>query len=165
MLWGAEGGIEMLVIRPIHLRAANEYVKAYHRHNIPTAGGKFAIQCLEDNRPCGVAICGRPISRNLDDNLTLEIYRNCTDGTRNACSKLYGACVNIARHMGYARVITYTLASESGASLKASNFLKAAEVSGEKWHGVRAKDYYISPEITKYRWECVLREDNDNGEN
>ena len=82
-----------LDIRPIHLKSAREYVGAHHRHNIPPVGGKFAIACYTDGRICGVAICGRPVSRALDDGGTLEIYRNCTDGTRNACSKLYGACI------------------------------------------------------------------------
>ena len=39
------------------------------------------------DRLCGVAICGRPVARYLDDGLTLEILRCCTDGTYNACSK------------------------------------------------------------------------------
>lgn len=87
----------MLTIRPIHLKAANEYVAAHHRHNIPTVGGKFAVSCYAGERLCGVAICGRPVSRCLDDGFTLEIYRNCTDGTYNACSKLYGACVRVVQ--------------------------------------------------------------------
>ena len=39
----------------------------------------------------GVAIVGRPVSRYLDNGLTLEVNRLCTDGTKNACSFLYGA--------------------------------------------------------------------------
>ena len=105
----------MLTIGPIHLAPA------------PPVGGKFAVACHDDGRMCGVAICGRPVARRLDDGTTLEIYRNCTDGTRNACSKLYGACQRIARDMGYKRVITYTLASENGASLRASNFKSCGE--------------------------------------
>lgn len=112
----------MLEIRPTHLKPAREFVGKYHRHNIPPVGGKFAISCFEGERLCGVAICGRPTARKLDDGATLEIYRNCTDGTRNACTKLYGACVRIARDMGYKKVITYTLESENGASLRAANF-------------------------------------------
>lgn len=91
----------MLEIRPIHLKPAREFVARYHRHNIPPVGGKFAISCFDNDRICGVAICGRPIARGLDNGEILEIYRNCTDGTRNACTKLYGACVRIARNMGY----------------------------------------------------------------
>lgn len=146
-----------LDIRPIHLKSAREYVSAYHRHNIAPVGGKFAIACYTDGRICGVAICGRPVSRVLDDGVTLEIYRNCTDGTRNACSKLYGACIKIARAMGYGKVITYTLASESGTSLRASNFTCAGYAGGTEWTGARKRDYYVSPPERKLRWVYNLK--------
>ena len=142
----------MLEIKPIHLAQAKEYVGQYHRHNIPPVGGKFAVGCYENDRLCGVAICGRPTARRSDDGLTLEIYRNCTDGTPNACSKLYGAACKIAKDMGYKRVITYTLASENGASLKASNFTYEGEAGGVAWTGVRRRNYYVSPEEMKNRW-------------
>lgn len=142
----------MLEIRPIHLAPAREYVREYHRHNIPPVGGKFAVSCYDDDRLCGVAICGRPTARRLDDGKTLEIYRNCTDGTRNACSKLYGACQRIAKDMGYVRVITYTLTSEDGASLKAANFKCSGEAGGLAWTGSRKRDYFVAPEEMKNRW-------------
>lgn len=133
----------MLEIRPTHLKAAREFVGRYHRHNIPPVGGKFAISCYEGERLCGVAICGRPTARRLDNGETLEIYRNCTDGTRNACTKLYGACIRIARDMGYRKVITYTLESENGASLRAANFTFAGSAGGIAWTGKRRRDYYF----------------------
>ncbi len=142
----------MLTVKPIHLKQANEYVRQYHRHNIPTTGGKFAISLYENDRMCGVAICGRPTARKLDDGLTLEIYRNCTDGTRNACSKLYGACCRIANEMGYRKVITYTLQSENGSSLKASNFQNDGVAGGIQWSGERKREYFVSPPERKYRW-------------
>ena len=143
----------MISIAPIHLKDAAVFVSKYHRHNIAPRGGKFAIACLDDGRLCGVAICGRPIARKLDDGGTLEIYRNCTDGTKNACSKLYGACVRIARDMGYAKVITYTLQSESGASLKAANFaLEKENCGGKQWTGTRKRDYFVSPAELKKRY-------------
>ena len=142
----------MLQIRPIHLKAAREYVGEHHRHNIPPVGGKFAVSCYDNDRICGVAICGRPTSRKLDDGITLEIYRNCTDGTYNACSKLYGACCKIGRDMGYTRVITYTLESENGASLKAANFKLDGKAGGTAWTGERKRDYYVSPPEMKNRW-------------
>lgn len=141
-----------LTIAPIHLREAKEFVGRYHRHNIPPVGGKFAVACLDDGRLCGVAICGRPTARRSDDGKTLEIYRCCTDGTRNACSKLYGACVKIGWDMGYQRIVTYTLASECGASLRASGFVFEGEAGGLAWTGSRHRDYYISPEEMKNRW-------------
>lgn len=146
----------MLKIRPIHLKAAGEYVKQYHRHNIPPVGGKYAVACYDNDRLCGVAICGRPVSRRLDDGITLEIYRCCTDGTINACSKLYGACCRVARDMGYERIITYTLESESGASLRASGFKCDGSAGGTEWTGTRKRSYYVSPKEMKNRWVKVL---------
>lgn len=144
-------------IRPIHLKEANEFVKKYHRHNIPTVGGKFAISCYDGDRICGVAICGRPVSRKLDDGLTLEIYRNCTDGTRNACSILYGACSRIAKSMGYKKIITYTLQSENGASLKASGFIFDGEAGGKVWTGSRKREYFVAPKEMKNRYVKLFK--------
>ena len=103
-----------------------------------------------------MAICGRPTARKLDDGATLEIYRNCTDGTRNACTKLYGACIRIAHDMGYKKVITYTLKSENGASLRAANFTFAGTAGGIAWTGTRRRNYYVSPEEMKNRWEYMF---------
>lgn len=146
-----------LIIKPIHLQAANEFVKQYHRHNIPTVGGKFAVACYNDDRLCGVAICGRPTARNADDGVTLEIYRNCTDGTKNACSKLYGACVRIACDMGYNKIITYILESENGASVRASNFVCEGRAGLKRQTGKRQKRYKVAPEEYKIRYAYYKR--------
>lgn len=147
----------MLHIRPIHLKDANEFVKRFHRHNLPTVGGKFAVSCYDNERMCGVAICGRPTARKADDGQTLEIYRICTDGTKNACSKLYGACVRIAKEMGYAKVITYILESENGASVKASNFVCKGKAGLKKQTGQRQKQRIVAPPEYKLRFEKVIR--------
>ena len=123
----------MLEVRPITLREANAYVRENHRHNLPTGGHKFSIACYDGDRLCGVAIAGQPVARKLDDGLTIEIRRVCTDGTYNACSILYGACSRVAKAMGYRRVITYTLKSEPGTSLKASGFINDGEAGGVSW--------------------------------
>ena len=141
-----------LEIRPCHIREAKEYIKQHHRHSIPPVGGKFAIACYIDGKLCGVAVCGRPVARHSDDGRTLEILRCCTDGTPNACSKLYGACSQIGFQMGYARIITYTLESERGASLRASGFLFDGVHGGLHWTGSRQRSYYVSPPERKRRW-------------
>ena len=141
-----------LKIKPCHLRAAREYVGQYHRHSIPPVGGKFAVACYDGEALCGVAICDRPVSRHLDDGQTLEILRFCTDGTRNACSKLYGACSRIGFDMGYDRIITYTLATETGASLRAAGFAFDGEAGGKEWTGQRRRAYYVAPAQMKHRW-------------
>lgn len=141
----------MLYIRPITLKAANEFVLNYHRHHKPAVGHKFSIACFDDERLCGVAICGRPVSRVLDDGTILEINRVCTDGTHNACSKLYGACARIAKDMGYRRIITYTLCSEPGTSLKASGFVCEGLAGGKIWRGERRRDNGVPAEM-KHRY-------------
>lgn len=120
----------MLTIRPITLRDANAYVAAQHRHNQPTNGHKWSLALYDDDRLCGVAIAGQPIARRLDDGLTIEVRRLCTDGTKDACSKLYGACARVAREMGYRKIITYTLISEPGTSLRASGWTSCGEAGG-----------------------------------
>ena len=144
--------IDNLQIKPITLKQANEFVTKYHRHHKATTGHKFSVSCEKDGELCGVAICGRPVSRHLDDGETLEINRLCTDGTFNACSKLYGACARIAKDMGYKKVITYILKSENGASLKASNFICEGEAGGEIWTGKRSGRDNGVPKEKKTRW-------------
>jgi hypothetical protein len=118
---------------PLHIREANEFVKRHHRHSLPTVGGKFALGVCVEGRLVGVAIAGRPVARKLDDGMTLEILRVCTDGTLNANSFLYGRVKRIAVLMGYSRIITYTLAEESGVSLKAVGARIIGDVQPQEW--------------------------------
>jgi hypothetical protein len=139
---------------PLHLREANEFVARHHRHNLPTVGGKFALGAALDGKLVGVAIAGRPVCRRLDDAKTLEVLRVCTDGTPNACSFLYSRCAKIARLMGYARVITYTLTCEGGASLRAVGAMPTGPLSSHEWgnpnHPRQSQHVYHEP---KFRWE------------
>ena len=107
-------------IKPITFREASDFINKHHRHHKATVGHKFSIGVYDGEKLVGVAVCGRPVSRFYDDGVTCEINRLCTDGTKNACSMLYGACCRVAKEMGYVKIITYILASENGASLKAS---------------------------------------------
>ena len=149
-------------IIPITLKAANEYVAENHRHHKPVTGCKFCIGCQDGEQLVGVAICGRPVSRHLDNGKTLEINRLCTNGKRNACSKLYGACVRIARDMGYEKVITYILESENGASLKASNFICEGKAGGTIWTGSRKHDNGAPQQLKqRYVFNIAQRKDGE----
>lgn len=125
----------MLRIVPMKHADANEYVRKLHRHNKPTLGAIFCVG-VADDVVRGVAIVGRPVARRLDDGATVEILRVATDGARNACSMLYGACRRAARELGYGRVITYTLPEEGGASLKAAGYRFDGDAGGSAamWH-------------------------------
>ncbi len=108
---------------PVTLAQANEHCAAWHRHNRPVPGAKFCVGAADgDGVLHAVAIAGRPVARMFDDGMTVEIYRVASDGHKNACSMLYGACQRAAFALGYRTVITYTQADESGASLRASGW-------------------------------------------
>jgi hypothetical protein len=117
-----------LRIVPITFRAARAYVQRVHRHHEAPRGHKFSVGLQLGDQLVGVAMAGRPVSRHLDNGLTLEVNRTCTDGTANANSMLYGACRRTAWGMGYRRLITYTQTGESGASLHASGFIKVKDL-------------------------------------
>ena len=82
---------------------------------------------------CGVAIVGRPLARKINDETTVEVLRLCTDGTPNACSALYGACMRAASALGYQWIITYTLEDEPGTSLKAAGWTFGYRTAGGSW--------------------------------
>lgn len=123
-----------LRITPISLTEANAFVSARHRHHKPVVGHKFSIAAAANDTVHGVVIVGRPVARHLDDGMTLEVNRCCTDGTRNACSMLYGAAWRAAKALGYGRLITYTLPEEGGASLRASGWTLIGQRGGGNWN-------------------------------
>ncbi len=144
-------------IVPITLRAANAYVTERHRHHKSSRGHKFSIGLMVDEEIVGIAICGRPVSRGSDDGYTLEVARLCTDGTENACSKLYGACARVAKEMGYLKIQTYILESELGISLKASGWKLEGITAGGQWKYTGGKERRTDqPTEPKQRWVRVL---------
>ena len=152
----------MLKLIPITLRQANAFVQAYHRHHKPSVGHKFSIGVADGEKLVGVVICGRPVSRRLDDGFTLEVNRVCTDGTKNACSMLYGASCRAAKAMGYHKVITYILESEPGTSLKAAGFHCGGRAGGLEWNGVRKpKQENQYPHEMKTRWSKEVEVDTN----
>ena len=129
-----------LRIVPVTFRQAQAFIAAYHRHHKPPRGMKFCIGVDADGQLAGVATVGRPVARVYDDGYTLEVNRTCTDGTPNVNSMLYGAAWRAAKALGYRRLITYTQAGESGASLRAAGYRVIAERE--------ARDNWASSSVT-----------------
>ena len=113
----------MMVI-PLTLADANAFVETHHRHNKKVRGHKFSIGVTEQDCLVGVAIVGRPVSRHLDDGLTMEVTRLAVidNAPKNACSFLYRCAWRAWASMGGQKIITYTIESESGSSLKGAGF-------------------------------------------
>ena len=151
-----------LELMPLSLREANEYIKSFHRHNKPTRGGKYAIGVKDGDKLVGVAITGRPIARMLDDKGTAEVLRVCTadDSPKNTCSMLYGACWRAWKAMGGKRMVTYTLQSEPGSSLRGAGWTIVAELKprpiSQAWKGSdRKRDWQPVYGQAKFRWEAA----------
>jgi len=151
------GGVmaDRLVVVPLPLDEANSYVGRFHRHSNPVTGHKFSLGAALGDQIVGVAIVGRPIARMLDDGLTLEVLRNCTEGERNVCSFLYGACWRAARAMGYRKMVTYTLQSETGSSLRAAGWKIVREVPAQSWNRPSRPTVDKHPLQARFRWEAV----------
>lgn len=150
---------------PVTLAECRRFIAEHHRHNIPPVGWKFGVG-LRNGGPelVGVAVASRPVARMLDDGQTLEVTRTCTDGTPNANSKLYGAIARAAKALGYRRLVTYTLESETGVSLRAAGFSAHSTVpANREWDRISRRRYQQDifgnnrrPLEAKVRWERGL---------
>lgn len=142
----------MLEIVPIKQSEAKMFIKQNHRHHLPPVGSIFQIACSDGEKIVGVAMVGRPVARGLDDGWTVEVNRLCSDGTKNVCSKLYAACRKAARALGYRKIVTYTLESESGTSLKAAGWKMEAKTLGGSWSCETRPRVDKHPLQQKIRW-------------
>lgn len=127
-----------LRLHPLKRTEANAYIKAHHRHHGKVVGDIFRVGVMFDDELVGVAIVGRPKSRviQLKEPLTVEVVRVCTGGghSKNAASMLYGAVRRAAWALGYTKIITYTLKSEAGTSLRAAGYRIIGETKGRHWN-------------------------------
>jgi len=123
-----------LSLSPVAWDEACAFVTKHHRHHIPPPGWKYGIGVVDEKGELrGVVIVGRPVARKLDDGSTLEVTRCCTDGAKNVASMLYGAAWRVASALGYRRLITYTLTTEPGTSLRAAGWRDLYKTPGRSW--------------------------------
>ena len=140
-------------IVPITQKEAKAFIDRHHRHMNAARGSVFQVAAEKDGEVVGVAMCGRPVARNLHDGWTLEVNRMCTDGTRNACSFLYAACWRVARNLGYRKVITYILESEPGTSLFAVDWKLVGKTKAASWNCKSRPRVDLYPLQNKLRFE------------
>lgn len=146
-----------LAAQEIAFRDASALVNMHHRHHASPVGHLFSGGVFDGDMLCGAVIAGRPVSRHLDDGKTIELTRVVSDGTRNACSKAMGWAIREARRRGYVRVISYTLATEDGASLRAVGFRESGTSAGGGWsRPSRTREADRHPVCAKRRWEVAL---------
>lgn len=139
---------------PIGWREAKAFVERVHRHHFSPQGWKFGIGAEKGGELVGVVMVGRPVARMLDDGRTAEVIRLATDGTRNACSFLYGAARRASFELGYRRCITYILESEPGTSLRAAGWSLVGHAGGGSWSRPSRRRVDKAPLQRKQIWEA-----------
>lgn len=147
-----------LQLVPVTFDEAARFVWMWHRtHPEARRGHKFSVGVADDTTLVGVAMVGRPTAAAYQDGRTLEVNRAATDGTKNANSMLYGACWRATSAMGYRRLVTYTQAGESGASLRAAGYRVVAERPPRKgWDcPSRPREDKGVDEIPRTLWEAA----------
>jgi len=150
--------LSSLVAVPMTLSEAIRFVGSFHRHNKPPRGGLFAVGCSDGKNLVGVAIVGRPVARALDNGETAEVIRCCVvEGSqKGTCSFLYSRCWQAARALGWSKLVTYTLQSESGASLRGAGWRVVAELKPRKENGWQSRPGREWQEVVgqaKLRWQ------------
>lgn len=139
-----------------------EFIQKHHRHHRKPVGWKFGAVAECGRVLVGVAVVGRPVSRVIQaaEPATWEVTRVCTAGDRrlryNASSALYGACAREARRRGQRKLITYTLESELGTSLRAAGWVEVARTKGGSWSNPSRPRTDKAPTCRKVRWEKAL---------
>ena len=120
-----------MTLAPCTISAARRFVAKWHRHNRPPVSALFAVALEHEGEIIGVAMVGRPVARMLQDGRTVEVTRTCTkpDAPKGAVSKLYSHCRRAAHALGWMSCITYTLATESGASLRGAGWQLEMDLS------------------------------------
>ena len=144
-----------LTVVPCDFDDACDFVARHHRHHKPPVGHKFSLAVVDEQASIrGVCIVGRPVSRHLDNGMTLEVTRLASDGCPNACSCLYGAAWRAAKALGYTKLITYILDTESGTSLKASGWKLIGKRGGGSWNMPSRPRVDKHPLQKKFLWEA-----------
>ena len=144
---------------PMTRDEAQAFIASFHRHNRPPIGGLFQVGASDGDRLVGVAMAGRPVARGLQDSTTIEVIRCCVvdDAPKGTPSFLYNSLWRAARALGWRRAVTYTLASESGASLRGAGWKVIAELRGRDPDQIarqsRARDWQPIYGQQKLRWE------------
>ena len=143
---------------PITQREAFAFIARHHRHHKPPTCSIFQVALARDDQIVGVATVNLPVARRLNNGWTVEVTRLCTldaPESRHAASKLYAACWRIARELGYRRLITYTLADETGVSLVSAGWKALYQTSGRSWDTPSRPRVDTHPLGTKTLWEVT----------
>jgi len=147
-----EQALELVNVTRAEVKA---FVRSHHRHNArPPAADVIRVGLRRDGQLVAVGMAGTPSAPALMDGRTLEVTRLAVEGqVTNACSRLYGALWRAARSLGWTRMVTYTRADESGASLRAAGWTRDADLAARERVGWDNRPGRESSEpVERVRW-------------
>lgn len=152
-------------IVPISLPDASAFIDMIHRHNKrPSIAATIAAGLEHEGKLIGVVMAGRPVARALDDGMTLEVHRVATveDAPRGSVSCLYQAMRRAAGALGYRKCITYTLSTESGASMRGAGWAQESFLKARGGWDCPSRPRRPTPAdgIDKVRWSVCLGASN-----
>lgn len=144
-----------LSFAPISIRSAKAFVREHHRHNKSVTAARLAIALELDGRVVGVGLLGNPKARELaKDRFCAEAIRVCVlpHAPKGASSKIIARLKRLWQLQGGVRFVTYTRASESGASLRGAGLSPIATVRGRQWD-TPSRPRGDNEVVNKVRWE------------
>jgi hypothetical protein len=149
-----------LIAVPMYITEALKFVDNFHRHNDPPVSGLFAVGASDGKQLVGAAIVGRTVARGLDDGETAEVVRCCVieSSPKGTCSFLYARCWQAAKALGWRKLVTYTLQSESGASMRGAGWKVVAQLQARDpadWQSRPGREWHPVVGQQKIRWEAA----------
>lgn len=152
-----------LEIRPMRFGLVKEFIRQHHDHCAPPVTWRFGASIWNGRTLIGVVVVSRPTSPSLPQTTWLEITRLCVDRSVSpilrykACSMLYLWAVDEAnRRGGFHKIITYTMDSESGMSLRYARFTPEARTTPRSWNTKKRPRVDKTPLVPKIRWARML---------
>lgn len=158
------GGLTLdwgLQLRPVTQAVAKAFVDEHHRHNPAKPGWRWGHGVYNGDELVGVAMVGTPSGRWKNPSKLVEVNRVCVASKVaklgwNACSMLYGAAAREAKRRGFARILTYIRADESGVTLHAAGWKRMQFCKGRQRVDPRP-GRQKGERIDRWRWERQLQ--------
>lgn len=157
-------------LRPIYFKEAADLIRLHHRHHLPPQGWLFGTSAISaDGDLVACITIGRTTARKSHSAYTAEVTRCCVveglervvcrRGKNHAdslASMLYAAAWNACRALGFTRLTTFLLKSESGVTLKAlkeQGWRFVRESDGRSWSVPTRPRVDTHPLGVKQLWE------------
>lgn len=151
-----------LRVVPVSRRDAMAFIARHHHHVGSLPGDRFRAAIWNGPTMLGVVVIGNPTARAYNHKGIVEVRRLCLNlGISEllrwkACSALYVWAAEESARRGWRKIITYTLASESGMSLRYARWTREGQTGGGSRSWANRAGRQDAPREPKVRWSRDL---------